>query len=124
MLSIQVRVPAALSAYTAGKRELRVAGATVGEALGSLTERYPRLRRHLYTESGQLRDYVNVYLNEEDVRELAGEATAVAEGDTITVIPSIAGGSHGGPTARLTWYGPCTLRRGAAPFSARIVSRV
>lgn len=93
-MSVEVRVPVALSAYTAGKRELRVEGATVGEALGSLAERHPRLRRHLYAESGQLRDYVNIYLNEEDVRDLAGEATTVAEGDTITVIPSIAGGSR------------------------------
>lgn len=95
-VSIEVLVPAALSATTAGKRELRVEGSTVGEALGSLTERHPRLKRHLYTEGGQLRDHVNIYLNEEDVRDLAGEATAVAEGDTITVIPSIAGGSRRG----------------------------
>lgn len=71
-----------------------VAAATVGEALSALTGRHSELRRHLYNEQGKLRSFVNVYLNDEDIRYLNKEATPVNEGDTITIVPSIAGGSR------------------------------
>ncbi len=91
-MNVTVRLPAPLRAYAEGRDAVEVAGRTVGEALGALAERHPVLRRHLYAEDGRLRAYINVYLNEDDVRYLNGEATVVAEGDVLTIVPSIAGG--------------------------------
>jgi adenylyltransferase/sulfurtransferase len=70
-----------------------VAGATVGEALRELATTFPPLLRHLYGDDGRLRSYVNIYVNEEDVRWLEGERTPLREGDTLTIVPSIAGGA-------------------------------
>ena len=64
----------------------------MGDALSDLTSRHPDLRRHLYTEEGRLRSFVNVYLNDDDVRYLQKEATTVKDGDSISIVPSIAGG--------------------------------
>lgn len=64
----------------------------MGAALSDLVTQHPELRRHLYTEDGKLRSFVNVYVNDEDVRYLQKEATAVKDGDTISIVPSIAGG--------------------------------
>jgi adenylyltransferase/sulfurtransferase len=68
-----------------------VSGATVGAALDSLTDQHPDLRQHLY-EGDNLRSFVNIYLNKEDVRQLDGADTAISEEDTLMIIPSIAGG--------------------------------
>ena len=98
---VVVRIPTPLRAYAGGRDELEAAGATVAEVLRDVTSRYPQLRRHLYDDHGRLRGFVNLFLNEEDVRDLAGEATAVGPGDTLTILPSIAGGvSAGGGAAR------------------------
>ena len=67
---------------------------TVGDALGSLTSNFAELRKHLYTEDGRIRSFVNVYLNDEDIRFLDKEATRTKDGDTISIVPSIAGGSR------------------------------
>ncbi len=64
----------------------------MAEALAGLLEQHPDLRRHLYTEEGKLRSFVNLYLNDEDIRYLQKEATPVQEGDNISIVPSIAGG--------------------------------
>ncbi len=69
-----------------------VKATTVGEALSGLVAFHPDLRRHLYTDEGKLRSFVNIYLNDEDVRYLQKDATAVADGDNISIVPSIAGG--------------------------------
>lgn len=69
-----------------------VAGETVALALSSLSAAYPQLRRHLYTEQGELRSFVNVFVNEDDVRTLRGLQTPVGEADTLMIVPSIAGG--------------------------------
>jgi sulfur-carrier protein len=87
-----IRIPGPLRALASGEDDVEVRAATVGAALDELVRRHPRLHRHLRTEQGGLREHVNVYLNEDDIRYLQGEATAVAAGDTITVVPSIAGG--------------------------------
>lgn len=87
-----IRIPLPLRAYAGGQEEVEASGATVAEVLRDLTSRYPQLRRHLYDDHGRLRGFVNVFLNEEDVRDLEGEATAVGPGDTLTILPSIAGG--------------------------------
>jgi len=72
---------------------VEVKAGTVGEALNGLVAQHPDLRRHLYTEEGKLRAFVNIYLNDEDVRYLQKEATAIGDGDNISIVPSIAGGS-------------------------------
>jgi molybdopterin converting factor small subunit len=87
-----VRIPTALRDYTGGRSEMPVAGDTVAVALNSLSAACPQLRRHLYTEQGELRSYVNVFLNEDDVRTLAGLQTSVRDQDTLLIVPSIAGG--------------------------------
>ena len=91
-MRVVVHIPTPLRGYAGGRAEIPVEGATVGEAMRELTGLYPELRGHLYTDDGTLRNFVNVYLNEEEVRRLAGERTPVAEADTITIVPSIAGG--------------------------------
>ncbi len=70
-----------------------VQGSTVGEAMNALVAQHPELRKHLYTEDGKLRAFVNLYLNDEDIRYLEKEATALKDGDNISIVPSIAGGA-------------------------------
>jgi len=71
---------------------VEVPGKTVAEALAGLVSQHPDLRRHLYADDGKLRAFVNVYVNDEDMRYLQKEATALKDGDTISIVPSIAGG--------------------------------
>ena len=87
-----IRIPSALRDYTNGRAEMPVSGETVALALDRLAAAHPQLRRHLYTEHGELRSYVNVFVNEDDVRTLDGLATSVREEDTLMIVPSIAGG--------------------------------
>ena len=87
-----IRIPSPLRQYTGGNKDVDVAGETVGAALENLTSSYPELRDHLYSE-GNLRSFVNLYLNQEDIRYLDGPETSLKEGDTLMIIPSIAGGS-------------------------------
>lgn len=91
-MSAVVHIPTPLRGYAGGHAEIPVAGATVGDAMRELTRSYPELRRHLYTEDGALRNFVNLYLNEEEVRHLQGDRTPLSETDTILIVPSIAGG--------------------------------
>ena len=72
---------------------MEVKGATVSEAMSDLLAQHPDLRRHLYADDGRLRAFVNLYVNDEDIRYLQKEATAVKEGDNISIVPSIAGGA-------------------------------
>ncbi len=90
---ITVLVPTALRQFAGNQETLAFAGGTVGEVLTSLTSEYGELRKHLYRDNGQLRNFVNIYLNDEDIRYLEKDATPVAEGDTITIVPAIAGGT-------------------------------
>jgi molybdopterin converting factor small subunit len=86
-------IPTPLRPYAAGKDTLEVNADSVHGALDELTTAFPDLRKHLFTEEGKLRAFVNVYLNDEDVRYLPEkEATAVSPKDTLSIIPSIAGG--------------------------------
>ena len=87
-----LRIPTPLRVYADGQNEVAVQGDTVGEALDSLTGRYPSLRPHLYNDGGELRPFVNLFLNEEDVRYLKGVETPLKENDRLMIIPSIAGG--------------------------------
>jgi molybdopterin converting factor small subunit len=85
-------IPTPLRAYTNGEKEIGVVGETVGTALRELATCYPDLARHLFDEDMTLRPYVNVFLNDDDVRSLLGEATPVGAGDRLLIVPSIAGG--------------------------------
>lgn len=86
-----IRIPTPLRPYAGNNSQIAVSGGTVGAALDSLTEAYPQLRQHLY-DGDTLRSFVNVFLNQEDVRYLEGADTRLAEDDTLIIIPSIAGG--------------------------------
>jgi sulfur-carrier protein len=88
----QIQIPSPLRQYSGKQASVSVPAKTVGEALTVLVVQHPDLKRHLYTEEGKLRTFVNVYVNDEDMRYLQKEATAVKEGDTISIVPSIAGG--------------------------------
>jgi adenylyltransferase/sulfurtransferase len=93
LMGVRVIIPTPLRVY-AGKRDsTEVKAATVGEALGRLTTEFGDLRKHLFTDDGKLRSFVNVYVNDEDIRYLAKENTPTKDGDTISIVPSIAGGT-------------------------------
>jgi sulfur-carrier protein len=87
-----VRIPGPLRGLAGGTGEVAVRPGTVRAVLDDLVRRHPGLLRHFRTEQGDLREHVNVFVNEEDIRYLDGEGTPVAPGDTVTVVPSIAGG--------------------------------
>lgn len=90
---ITVLVPTALRQFAGNQETLSYAGETVGDVLTGLTTEYGELRKHLYRDNGQLRNFVNIYLNDEDIRYMEKDATPVTEGDTITIVPAIAGGT-------------------------------
>jgi len=85
------RIPTPLRPYSGGNSQVEVSGDTVGSALDDLTNQYPDLRQHLY-DGQQLRSFVNIYLNQEDIRYGDGVNTVVEANDTLMIIPSIAGG--------------------------------
>jgi molybdopterin/thiamine biosynthesis adenylyltransferase/rhodanese-related sulfurtransferase/molybdopterin converting factor small subunit len=95
----RVLIPTPLRPYTGQQDAVEVDGATVGELLASLTARYGDLRKHLYSDDGKLRSFVNVYVNDDDIRYLEREATALKTGDVVSIVPSVAGGA---PTATET----------------------
>ena len=88
-----IHIPTPLRPFTDKKESVEVNGGTVGELLADLTKKYEGLRKHLYTEDGRLRNFVNVYLNDEDIRYLQQDQTLVKESDSLSIVPSIAGGS-------------------------------
>ena len=88
-----IHIPTPLRPFTDKKESVEVSGATVGELLKDLTTRYDGLRKHLYAEDGRLRNFVNVYLNDEDIRYLQREQTPVKPGDSLSIVPSVAGGA-------------------------------
>jgi molybdopterin synthase sulfur carrier subunit len=88
-----IYIPTPLRVFTGGLDAVETDGPTIAAALQSLTQAFPDLRKHLFTPEGKLRAFVNLYLNDEDVRYLsAKEETPVATNDTLSIIPSIAGG--------------------------------
>ena len=89
----KVLIPTPLRQYAGKQDAVELAGGTVGEVLNQLTGQFQDLRRQLYSDEGKLRSFVNVYLNDEDIRYLQKEATPVKESDTISIVPSIAGGA-------------------------------
>jgi adenylyltransferase/sulfurtransferase len=87
-----LRIPTPLRPYANGQSEISVQASTVGEAISILTDCYTGLRPHLFTPDGQLRSFVNLFLNDEDIRQLQGLDTPLKESDRLILIPSIAGG--------------------------------
>src|SRR4051812_49037476 len=88
----KILIPTPLRPYTDKQDAVDASGATVGELLADLTRRHSGLKAHLYNEQGKLRSFVNVYVNDEDIRYLQKEQTPVAANDTVSIIPSVAGG--------------------------------
>src|ERR1700733_9773624 len=91
----KVLIPTPLRQYSEKQDSVELTGTTVGEVLGSLTTKFPDLRKQLFSDEGKLRSFVNVYLNDEDIRYLKKDATPVASSDTLSIVPSIAGGTAG-----------------------------
>jgi len=89
-----IRIPPVLRPSVGGEREVEADGATVGDVLANLVEAHPATRDQLFGEDGDLNRYVNVYLNDEDVRVLDGLATAVTTADSLVILPAMAGGAR------------------------------
>lgn len=92
-MPVTVLIPTPLRQYTGKKESVVVEAKTVGEALQSLTAEYSDLRRHLFTDEGKLRNFVNVYLGDEDIRFLQKDQTPLNDQDVLSIVPSIAGGT-------------------------------
>lgn len=91
-MSVNILIPTALRAYVGGVASVAVNADTAGAALDALTTAHPGLAQHLRTPEGKLRSFVNVYKGDEDIRHLGKDATPLVAGDTLTIVPSIAGG--------------------------------
>ena len=92
-MAVQILIPTPLRPFTGGLDTLALEASTVGELLSALTSRHPELKRHLYADDGRLRSFVNIYVNDDDIRHLEREATTVTPADTVSIVPSVAGGS-------------------------------
>lgn len=92
-MPVTIAIPTPLRQFAAGQSEIQVEAQTAGEALDKLTSTHSELRRHLFNDQNTLRNFVNVYVNDEDIRHVSGPDTPVKEGDTILIVPSIAGGN-------------------------------
>src|SRR5450631_4746949 len=97
-MAIKILIPTPLRPYTDKKDAVDADGATVGAVLADLTTRHAGLKAHLYNEQGKLRSFVNIYVNDEDIRYLQKEETPVMATDTVSIIPSVAGGAPSSPS--------------------------
>ena len=95
-MATKILIPTPLRPFTDKKDAVEAEGKTVGELLTDLTTKHSGLKAHLYNDQGKLRSFVNIYVNDEDIRYLQKEQTPVGAGDTVSIIPSVAGGA---PTA-------------------------
>jgi molybdopterin converting factor small subunit len=91
-MSVTIEIPTAFRRFTDGAPKIDCSATTIAEALNELTARFPDLSRHVRDETGQIRQFLNVYLNEENIRFLGGESCSLKEGDRVLLVPSIAGG--------------------------------
>jgi molybdopterin synthase sulfur carrier subunit len=92
MATVKIRIPTPLQRLTNNKDEVNGSGKTIKDMLSNLESDYPGFKERLYDDEGQLRRFINIYVNEEDIRFLDGEETNLNDGDSISVIPAIAGG--------------------------------
>ena len=91
-MAVELQIPVALARYAENQDTLKVEGRSVGETLGHLTRRYPSLKEHLFGTDGKLRQFVNIYVNDEDIRHQKNMETPLKSGDIMVIVPSIAGG--------------------------------
>jgi molybdopterin converting factor small subunit len=91
-MPVNVMIPTPLRPFVGKKSVIELKATSVGEALRTLTTEFADLRKHLYTDDGKIRSFVNVYVNDEDIRYLEKENTPLKDGDTVSIVPSIAGG--------------------------------
>ncbi|HWF39401.1 MAG TPA: ubiquitin-like small modifier protein 1 [Candidatus Acidoferrales bacterium] len=91
-MPVKVMIPTPLRPYAGKQDSVQLQAATVGEALSALTSQFSELKKHLFSDDGRLRSFVNVYVNDEDIRYLQKDKTPVREGDVVSIVPSIAGG--------------------------------
>jgi len=92
-MAVTVSIPTALRQYAGGAASVSLESGPVGQLLANLIELHPQLGKQLYNEQGQLRNFVNVYVGDEDIRYLLGVETLVPDGETVSIIPAIAGGN-------------------------------
>jgi molybdopterin synthase sulfur carrier subunit len=91
-MAVKVRIPTPLQALTNNQPEVSIEGATVGELIEKLNAEYPGLKERVCDESGKVRRFINIFVNEQDIRFLKKEDTSVKEGDEVSIVPAIAGG--------------------------------
>jgi molybdopterin converting factor small subunit len=91
-MAVTISIPTALRQFTGGNATVILESGPVGQLLANLAEQYPQLGKQLYNEQGQLRNFVNIYVGDEDIRYLQGIDTQVPDGETVSIIPAIAGG--------------------------------
>ena len=91
-MAVKVMIPTPLRAYAGKQESFQVSATTVGEALKGLTAQYADLKKHLYSDDGKLRSFVNVYVNDDDIRYLDQLDTKLADGDVVSILPAVAGG--------------------------------
>jgi adenylyltransferase/sulfurtransferase len=93
---IKILIPYALRAFTGRNAEVEVKTGTAGDAINALVSAYPALKAHLFTEEGQLRDFINLFISGVNINSLQGLNTPVANNDEVMIVPAIAGGADGG----------------------------
>ena len=93
-MAVRVRIPTPLRSLTKGVADVQVKADTVTDLIEDLERQYPRLRDRLVEENGELRRFINIYVNQEDVRFLQGEKTSLKDGDEVVIVPAIAGGQR------------------------------
>jgi len=89
-----LRIPTPLRSYTSGQSEVNVSGGNISEALTDLTNQYPTIKPHIFNDGGELRPFVNLFVGENNIKDLQGVETPIKDGDRLVLIPSIAGGCH------------------------------
>ena len=118
-----LRIPTPLRAYTSGQSEVTVNGSNISDALVDLTTQYPALKPHLFNEGGELRPFVNLFVGENNIKDLQGVHTPIKDGEKIMLIPSIAGGCHceegKGPDEAISRFVGRLLRPGAITATPR-----
>ena len=93
-MAVRVRIPTPLRAMTKGSADVQVTADTVGDLIEDLERQFPGMRERLVEESGEIRRFINIYVNQEDIRFLQGAETALTQGDEVSIVPAIAGGGR------------------------------